>query len=129
MTLAQFRDWLKIQVDCPKWYIGKIDSKQEKCIGIYGLPGPPPVVALGGLDNTTTVAKTISILIHWGSNSDAAEKKAKEVYQALLANTEAVINGRRVILFHLRSSEPVAIGTDDRNIYEYVVETTIIYER
>ena len=37
MTLAQVRDWLKTQIDCPAWYIGKIDGSKERCIGLYNI--------------------------------------------------------------------------------------------
>ena len=32
MTLAEVRDWLKTQVECPAWYIGKIDGSKEQDI-------------------------------------------------------------------------------------------------
>lgn len=128
MTLAEIRDWLKTQVTCPQWYIGKIDSKKEQCIGVYSVPGGSPVLAVGGLENTSYTTKTVSILVHWGNNANVAELKAQEVYAALFGRA-AVIGGRRVISFQMRTPEPVGVGTDDEGIYEYVIEVTIIYER
>lgn len=128
MTLAEIKDWLKTQISCPAWYIGKIDGDKEQCIGVYGVTGPAPVIALGGLDNTSYATKAISILVHWGKNADTAEKKAQEVYNCMFGQS-AVINGKRVIKFDMRTPEPVSVGTDDKNIYEYVIETVIFYER
>lgn len=130
MTLAEVRDWLKTQiVDCPAWYIGKIDGSKEQCIGIYSTTGPTPKIAIGGLENTSSAVKPISILVHWGRNANVAEQKAQEVYRALFGRRLAVIGGRRVIMFRMPQSGPISVGTDDRGIYEYVIETNIFYER
>lgn len=129
MTLAQVRDWLKTQVENPAWYIGKIDGNKLHCIGLYNVAGPAPRIAVGGLANTSTAVKSISILVHWGKNADVAEQKAQEVYAALYGRNGVVIGGRRVIMFQLRTPEPVSVGTDGQNIYEYVIEANIIYER
>lgn len=128
MTLAEIRDWMKTKITCPNWYIGKIDGSKEHCIGLYNAAGPAPRMALGGLANTSFTTKTISILIHWGKNAGIAEQKAKEVYNSMFGQP-AVIGGKRVVMFRMRTDEPVLVGTDNRNIYEYVIETTIFYER
>lgn len=128
MTLAEVRDWLKTKVQCPSWYIGKLDGKKPECIGVYNAPGGTPVIALGGLEQTSYAAKTVSILVHWGKNADKAEQKAQEVY-ATLFGQEAEIGGRRVIQFQMKTPEPVDVGTDGEGIYEYVIEFTIYYER
>lgn len=130
MTLAEVRDWLKTQIaDCPAWYIGKIDGNKEQCIGIYNVTGGTARIALGGLVDTGYMTKGVSILVHWGRNADTAEKKAQEVYRALFGKRGAVIGGRRVIMFRMPQSGPISVGTDDRGIYEYVIETNIFYER
>ncbi|AJA50058.1 hypothetical protein CPAST_c40290 [Clostridium pasteurianum DSM 525 = ATCC 6013] len=128
MLLSEIKDWLKTKIDCPKWYVGKIDGSQEQCIGIYSVEGGKPNIAVGGLDNTTYATKTISILIHWGKNTTPAEQKAQEVYDVLFGQS-AVIAGKRVIQFDMRTSEPIGVGTDNNCIFEFVIETTIIYER
>ncbi|MGF7050414.1 hypothetical protein J2T13_004952 [Paenibacillus sp. DS2015] len=128
MTLAEIRDWLKTQVDCPQWYIGKIEGSKPQCIGLYNITGATPMIAIGGLDNTSYASKTVSILIHWSKNADTAERKAQEVYATLFGHS-GEIAGKRVISFQMRTSEPISVGTDDEGIYEYVIEMTIIYER
>jgi len=128
MNLADIRDFLKTKIDCPNWYIGKIDGSKDECIGIYSARGPASNVALGGLDNTSYGTKTISILVHWGNNARLAEAKAQDVYNSMFCQS-GVIGGKRVIQFGMRTDEPVGVGTDDRNIYEYVIEIVIYYER
>lgn len=128
MLLSEVKDYLKTIIDCPQWYSGKIDGTVEQCIGIYSVKGPIPNIALGGLANTSYSTKAISILVHWGKNSNVAEQKAQEVYNDLFAQS-AVIGGKRVIKFDMRTSEAVGVGTDSNGIYEYVIETVIYFER
>ena len=128
MTLKDFKNWLKTVVDSPQWYIGKIEGSKEQCIGLYNLQGPPPNLAIGGLPNTGYASKGISILVHWSTNPDNAEQKAIEVYNKLLGQT-AIIGGNRIIQFEMKYSEPISVGTDTNNIYEYVIEIIIYYER
>ncbi|BFH60747.1 phage tail terminator protein [Paenibacillus azoreducens] len=128
MRLAEIRDWLKTQVDCPQWYIGKIDGKKEKCIGVYNTTGAPVHLAVGGLKATGYQVKAISLLIHWSRNAATAEEKAQEVYDALFGQT-AEIGGKRVIQFRMITPQPISVGTDSEGIYEYVIETHIYHER
>lgn len=129
ITLAKIMDWLETQIECPNWYTGKIDGSKEQCIGLYNVRGPAPNIAIGGLANTSYATKTISILVHWGKNADTAEQKAQEVYVALIGRSGFSIGGHRIIMIQMRTSEPVPVGTDDNNIYEYVIEAHIFYER
>ena len=129
MMLSEIRDWLKTQIDSPNWYIGKIDGKKEQSVGVYNLNTGQPYIAIGGLENTSYASKSISILVHWSKNADTAERKAHEVYAALFGRSDGEIAGHRVIAFEMRTPWPIDVGTDDAGIYEYVIETTIYYER
>lgn len=128
MTLTEVKDWLKTKIDCPNWYTGKADTSKEQCIAVYSIQGPKPNIALGGLSNTSYSTKAISILVHWGKNNTAAEEKAQEVYNAMFGQP-AIIAGHRIINFDIKTSEPIGVGTDENGIYEYVINTYIIYER
>lgn len=128
MLLSEIKDWLKTKIDCPNWYVGKIDGNVEQCIGVYSIAGGKPTIAVGGLENTTYATKSISILVHWGKLTTPAEQKAQEVYNALFGQ-DGTIGGKRVVQFDMRTSEPVEVGTDDNGIYEFVIEADIIYER
>lgn len=128
MLLSEVREWLKTKVECPQWYSGKIDGSKEQCIGIYNVQGPKANIAIGGVENTSYATKAISILVHWGKNANIAEQKAQEIYNTLFGQG-GTIGGKRVIKFDMRTSEPIGVGTDENNIYEYVIETVIYYER
>lgn len=130
MTLAEVRAWLETQVDSPRWYIGTIDRSQSHCIGLFGLieEPPPPVFAVGGLSHTGYTVKPVSIIIHWGDDADIAEQKAQEVYGALFGRS-ATIGGKRVVMFQMQTSEPIAVETDSQGKFEYKIEMIIYYER
>lgn len=129
MTLAEFREWLKLQVDCPAWYSGKIDGKKEQCIGLYNTTGAPVRMAIGGAAATGYQIKAVSILIHWGKNHDTAERKAQEVYDALFGVSNVEVGGKRVIMFRLPQPQPISVGTDSEGIFEYVIDVHIYHER
>ena len=128
MLLSEIREYLKTIIDCPQWYIGKIDNSKEQCIGIYSRIGLAPNIAIGGLENTSYATKAISILVHWTKNCNAAEIKAQEVYNSLFCQG-ATIGGKRIIKFDMRTPEPISVGTDSNGVFEFVIETVIYYER
>lgn len=128
MLLSEVREYFKSKIECPQWYIGKIDGTKEQCIGIYSIRGPRSHIALGGLENTSYSTKAISILIHWGKNANIAEQKAQEIFNSLFGQ-KAIIGGKRVINFNMITTEPISVGTDKNGIYEYVIEVNIIHER
>ncbi len=128
MLLSAVREFLKTKIESPQWYIGKIDNSKEQCIGIYGAVGPTPKIAIGGLENTSYNTKAVSILIHWTKNCNTAEMKAQEIYDSLFGQ-EGTIGGKRIIKFDMRTPEPVEVGTDSNDVFEFVIETVIYYER
>lgn len=127
MLLSDIREYLKTKIECPQWYLNKIGDK-EQSITIYNTTGPAPRIALGGLEQTNYTTKAISILVHWGKDSNKAELKAHEIYNALFGQ-EGTIGNKRVIQFKMKTDSPVYVGTDSEGIIEYVIETIIYYER
>lgn len=127
MLLSDIREYLKTKIECPQWYLNKIGDK-EQSITIYNTTGSNPRIALGGLDQTNYTTKAISILVHWGKDSNKAELKAQEVYNALFGQ-EGTIGNKRVIQFKMKTDSPVYVGTDSEGIIEYVIEVIIYYER
>ena len=81
MTLAEVRDWLKTQIDCPAWYIGKIDGSKEQCIGLYNTTGPATRIARGGLENTSTASA--KILVRWGKNANRRNRRRRKFMRAV----------------------------------------------
>ena len=68
LRLTDIQDWI-ISLGIAEEshvYIGKLDNKQQKSIGIYNRSGSgPPNIALGGLEYTTYDTKQLSLLVHW----------------------------------------------------------------
>ncbi|MGG7143548.1 phage tail terminator protein [Clostridium nigeriense] len=127
MLLSEIREFLKTKIDSPQWYLNKVGDKEES-ITIYNTTGPAPRIALGGLEQTSYTTKAISILVHWGKDSNKAELKAQEVYNAFFGQV-GLIGGKSVKLFKMKTDSPIYVGTDTEGIIEYVIETIIYYER
>lgn len=127
MLLSEIREYLKEKIQCTQWYLNKVGDK-EQSITIYNSIGQVPRMALGGLKNTSYTTKAISILVHWGKDSNKAEEKAQEVYNAFFGQG-GIIGGKRVIQFNMRTDSPIYVGTDTEGIIEYVIETVIYCER
>lgn len=127
MLLSEIREYLKTKIESAQWYLNKVGDKEES-ITIYNTTGPAPRIALGGLEQTSYTTKAISILVHWGKDSNKAELKAQEAYNAFFGQ-DGTIGGKRIIQFKMKTDSPVYVGTDTEGIIEYVIETIIYYER
>lgn len=128
MTLKDVKDWLQKQTAANVWKIGAYDSSKQKTICIRNQTSNRGKLAVGGLDNTSTAVKGISIVVHWSKNPDETERIAQSI-QALFYGQSPLINGYQTVLCEMRSDEPIAVGTDDQGIYEYVIECWITYMR
>lgn len=126
--LSDVRDWLKMLISADHYYIGKLDSKNDKSIGVYQRKNPaPPTTAIG--QPSSYEVKPISILIHWNKNANETEKAAYELYKQLGAVSSLTLNNTHVQFIQLLQSEPVDVGTDDNGVYERVIEFDLYYER
>lgn len=126
--LSDVREWLKGLVNADCFYIGKLDRKPERAVGVYQRKTPaPPIRAIG--QSSSYEVKPISVLMHWNKNADQTEKAAFELYQKLRAVDSLTLNDTRVIFIALLQSEPVDVGTDDAGVFERVIEFDIYYER
>ena len=111
-------------------YIGKLDSKQQKSIGVYSRPtNGMPNMALGGLECTTYDTKPISLLVHWTSSKDESERAAYELFEKLRNVTSLMIGDIHINYLRLMVPEPQDVGTDDNGVYEYVIWLDFLYER
>ncbi|MDO5547954.1 MAG: minor capsid protein [Eubacteriales bacterium] len=130
MQLYEIRDWLKGFAGADHYYIGKLDRKQPKSIGVYSRQvNSPPRMALGGLDNTSYDSKAVSLLVHWNENARETDEAAAALYNALRRMTTTTIADTRVYYVRLDTTEAVDVGTDDDGIYERVIWLTLFYER
>lgn len=130
MTLADIRDWLKDIADAEHYYIGKLDRKQPKSIGVYSRQtNGPPRMALGGLDQTSYDSQSIYILVHWNENARETDEAAAVLFDRLRRMTTTTIAGTRVYYLRLDTTEAVDVGTDENGMYERVIWLTLCYER
>lgn len=130
ITLAGIRDWIKSFGIAENYYIGVLDNKKEKSIGVYDrdVSGPPDI-AIGGLDATKTEKRSISLLIHWNKNANETEQKARYLYNTLLCQNNVTIDGLHVDYIYLVVPMPIAVGTDDKGVYEYVIQFDLYYQK
>lgn len=126
--LSDVRDWVKTLIPAEYYYIGKLDGKKDKSIGVYQRKNPaPPVVSIG--QPSSYEVKPVSILIHWSKNANETERTAYELYKQLEAVSSLDINNTHIYFLELLQSEPVDVGTDDNGVYERVIEFDLYYER
>lgn len=132
LQLTEIRQWiasLGIAED-QHVYMGKLDNKQQKSIGVYGRSGSgSPDIALGGLECTTYDTKRLSLLVHWTTRKAESEVAAYEVFEKLRNVSSLDIGDTHINYLRLMVPEPQDVGTDEGGVYEYVIWLDLIYER
>lgn len=129
LKLTEIRQWiasLGIAED-QHVYMGKLDNKQQKSIGVYGRSGSgSPGIALGGLECTTYDTKRLSLLVHWTTRKAESEVAAYEVFEKLRNVSSLDIGDTHINYLRLMVPEPQDVGTDDGGVYEYVIWLDLI---
>lgn len=128
ITNGNVRDFVKTISDAEHYYVGLLPNKPDKAIGIYTLKGSGSQPQAIGSESTYA-HKGVSILIHWNRNAEETEKAAQELYDKLRTVKNVTINGHTVYMIQLLVPEPVDVGTDEKGVYERVIELKIYYER
>ena len=132
LKIADIRGWiasLGIAAD-NRVYIGKLDNKQQKSIGVYGRGGSgPPYIALGGLEYTTYDTKPVSPLVHWNSDKEESEAAAYDLFEKVRNLSSLDIGDTHIHYIRLMVPEPQDVGTDDGGVFEYVIWLDFIYRR
>lgn len=132
LTMADIRDYIaSLQItEDDNVYVGKLDSKKEKSIGIYQRKASgEPFVAAGGHEATTYDIKPLTILIHWNKHQGEAERAAFQLWESLRTAVDTVVGKTDIDYIRPMVPEPQDVGTDDKGIYEYVIWIDMIYER
>ena len=129
ITLKQLKDYFK---DEYKWTdsisIGKIDNNKDKAICFYNSKRELNyVLSIGGKKTKTTYIKPITILLRYTKNQNEAELKAQSIYEFFEERT-FLIEGKRIFVIMI-TEEPISLGTDDSNVYEYSIELNLYIER
>lgn len=127
MTLKEVKDFLKTQIEADNWKIGTYDNSKDKTICVRNLTSNRNKLALGGLKNTSTRTKGISIVVHWNKNPDETERISQQIHDVFYGQ-HPLINDKQVVLCEMRSDEPISLGTDSSGVYEYVIELWITYK-
>lgn len=109
-------------------YIGKMDGKKERSIGIYNFKRNSPYERGIGQE-LSYGAKKVSFLIHWNRSPTDTEKAATALFENLSQVRDKEINGKQILFICPLVDGPVDVGTDDAGIREMVIEAEIIYER
>lgn len=125
LTVSNFIQVLKARYPSIKFFNGCI-SKKEKCVGVYARGNAAPISAIGSTPSYDVLP--VTLLVHWGENSDECETTANTLYESLRAGIKT-INNTRVIQLQMLDSTPVNIGRDDENICEMTLRINIFYER
>lgn len=129
LTLKQVKDYFKEEYE---WIeaisIGKIDNDKDKALCFYNSKREQiysPVI--GGKKNKSTYIKPITILLRYTKNKNDAEVMAQSIYEFFEERT-FFIDKKRIFTM-MYTEEPIDLGTDDRNVYEYSIELDLYVER
>lgn len=128
LTLANVRDWLKKYNIAKHYFVGKLDTSKENALCVYNRKrSGAPVMALGGLSSYNI--KAISLLLHCSKNAVQAEQMAITLFEKISSEEKLIINNIPIYYIALQVPEPVAIGTDENGVYEYVIEFDLYYKK
>lgn len=130
LYLENVKDWIKTIFNAEHYYMGKLDNKQNKSIGIYQRKtNNPSRICIGGETNTSYEVKAISILVHWSNDASETEKAAYKLFNSIKQSKNVTINNVQIPYIKVLNPEPVDVSTDDKGIYERVIELDIYYEK
>ena len=132
LRLTDIRQWIFSLEIVPNSnvYIGKMDNKRQKSIGVYSRPSSgPPNIALGGQECTSYDTKPISLLVHWNKSKGESEEAAYELFEKLRSITGLNIGETCIHYLRLMVPEPQDVGTDDCGVYEYVIWLDFVFQR
>lgn len=129
MLLNKIKDYFKTEF---KWTdaisLGKIDNNQDKAICFY--PSKRDLIkinTLGGKKNKGYDFIPASILLRYAKNQVSADDKAQEIYD-FFNERSFLIDDKRIFAI-MKSENPIWLGTDDKNVYEYSFELDFYKER
>lgn len=132
MLLREIRDYIAALglTDDEKCYCAKMPDKQLKSIGIYNLKKTRlPIKPQGGLQNGSYGVKSVSLLIHWNKNQTETEQAALKLQEALIHCRNTAAGESEIAFIQVYYDEPVPVDTDEKGIYEYVIECDIYYKK
>ena len=127
LALSEIRDYLKTLGCADHYYVGKLDNKPQKAVGVYQRSPDSYVAAAGNCKLYNK--RSVSILIHWNKNYSETEKHAFEVFEKLKQIREVTMGETFVFYAIPRLMEPEDVGTDDNGVYEQVIWLDFYYRQ
>jgi len=125
--LAEIRDYIKSLEIADHCYIGKIENKYEKVVGVYGGSPMMQIESIGQCSSYKTAS--LNVLVHWTKNASETESAARALYEHLKDLTDLTLSGTHIQYAYMLQDEPIFLGTDDNGIYEYSIPVSIYYRR
>ena len=126
LFLNDIKDWLKQFNYAEHYYMGKLDNKLDKSIGVYQRKTTlEPRTCISGL--ASYEIKSVSILVHWNNDANSTERAANDIYSEIKLSRNVKISNIEIPYIRLLSPEPIDVGTDDKGIYERVIELDFYY--
>lgn len=129
MMLSDVRDYIDSLGLSDHVYMGKLDAKQEKSIGVYNSKHVHAYqTAIGGPALESYKTKYVTLLVHWNKSPRDTEKAAMAVFDAVRQTRETKINDE-TIKFIQPLYDIQDVGTDDAGVYEMVIEVAVIFSK
>ncbi len=129
MMLSDIRDYIASLNMANKVYMGKLDAKEEKSIGVYHSKRSREYkTALGGPLLKSYGTKYITLLVHWNKSPRDTERAAISLFEKIQREREVAVNGKKIKFFQ-PLYEIQDVGTDDAGIYEMVIEAAVVFEK
>ena len=125
LSLSDIRDYLETMQIAEHYYVGKLDNKQKKAVGVYQRPPDRYVAAFGG--RKIYNKRSVSILIHWNKSVRETEEHAFSVFEQLTNIRNATMGNTLVYYAIPQMAEPQDVGTDDAGVYEQVIWMDFYY--
>lgn len=123
MILAKYKDDFKENF---KWSepisIGKIDNNKEIMVAFYN--SKRNKLNSGFKDIKNTYIKPVTILLRYGKNQRKAEEMAEKIQD--FYDKRSFFIDEYQIYADVLYAEPIYLGTDENNIYEYSFEINFI---
>ena len=129
MMLSDVRDYIASIGISSHVYMGKLDAKQEKSIGVYNSKHQNVYkTAIGGPDLESYGMKYVTFLVHWNKYPADTENATAALFDAILRARDVTVNNS-IIKFIQPLYEPQDVGTDDAGICEMVIEAAVVYDK
>ena len=111
-------------------YMGKLDGKKERSIGVYNSKHEKAFkTAIGGPACESYGMKYVSVLVHGSRSIRDTEHLAAALFEKLRNVREMQVNEVTIKFIQLLTNGPVDVGTDDAGICEMVMEAAVVYAK